>query len=428
MLAGGDAYVLYLDSGNSLNVVAVATNGSPVTISGVSANLSRVVVTVVDVGDVAVVRAADDAESAAGIIIAGREEVLGKFQFTATNEEMMVNKMQVLVTNQGSATAFTNAAVDEVWAIKLYDGATQIGSAAGYPVMGSGASAGVAFIDGLNWKIPKDGSKTLAIKGVLNTIAQGADSGASVYAVLLDSGFEAQGATAKDTSIQSVIGNEKRVYKTKPIVTLLSQPGGKLSAGETSVLRFRVAADSGESISWKKITLRVSMTGATMVAPDAVPGTTGNVKVKELTSTNSNLNIANVSGGPIPGGASGFVPIVLANEERISAGAYKDYEVSLTFMNLSPTVGAAYASVQLSLQETEGMGGAAFSAVQASNASFIWSDNSSVSHSETTLDWANGRYVKELPSQAKTVVSQAGSSFVFRFASLLKSVLWVLGN
>ncbi|OGG41334.1 hypothetical protein A3A21_04285 [Candidatus Jorgensenbacteria bacterium RIFCSPLOWO2_01_FULL_45_25b] len=419
-----DIYTISLLGANSTYVTATDIDGNTATVAGIAANSDNSkAITITDVGDVTVVVAPNDSESEAGIILAGTESVLGKFKFSATNEEMTVNKMQILIVSSSSATATSSNATDEVPTVKLYDGTTQIGNAAGYPVTASGASSGVVFVDGLGWKIPKDLSKTLVLKGVLSTIAAGADTAASVYASITAAGFESQGATAKDLAITAAIGNEKIVYKTKPTITLPTQPGNKLGSGETPVLRFRIAADAKEDVSWKKISLKVSMTGATMSAVDAAPSTTGNVKIKELTVTNGNLNIVSAYSSPgtasssqntIVGGSTGYVSLILNSAETIAAGAYRDYEVSLSFVNLVSTVGGAYGTFQLHLQETdnaaasgwsgvEGIVGGADVATADHEPSFIWSDNSATSHSESTYDWNNGRYVKTLPSDQKTV-------------------------
>ncbi|MDP2703736.1 MAG: peptidoglycan-binding domain-containing protein [bacterium] len=418
-----DVYSVSILGANSTYITATDPDGNSATIAGTTANTGNTVqITVSDVGAISVVVAPDDTESEAGIILAGTESVLAKFKFTATNESLKVNKMQILVVSSSSATATSSNAIDEVPTIKLYDGATQIGAAAGYPITGSGASSGVAFVDSLGWEVPKDTTKVLTVKGVVSTIAAGADTGASVYASVTASGFDAQGSTASDVSITAATGNEKIVYKTKPTITLPTQPGNKLGAGEIPVLRFRIAADAKEGVSWKKISLKVSMTGATMSAVDAAPSTTGNIKIKELTVTNSNLNIVSAFSSPgtasssqntIAGGTTGYVSLILNAAQDIAAGGYRDYDVSLNFVNLSATVGGAYGTFQLHLQETDNVISTAWTSVEFGattplatadhEPSFIWSDNSATTHSETSLDWNNGRYVKALPSDQKTV-------------------------
>ena len=89
---------------------------------------------------------------------------------------------------------------DEVPTVKLYDGSTQIGSAGGYNVTNSGADSGTVFIQDLGISVTKDTSKTITVKGVLNTIGAGADSGSSVYVSVMAAGFRAACASARATS------------------------------------------------------------------------------------------------------------------------------------------------------------------------------------------------------------------------------------
>ncbi|MDO8752161.1 MAG: hypothetical protein Q7J22_01225, partial [Candidatus Wolfebacteria bacterium] len=117
-------------------------------------------------GDVGVMRASDDDESKAGFVLAGREEVLAKFTFVATGEEMNVQNL-VFKVNSSPDSAATNSVGDEVSVIRLYEGETQLGSAGGYVVTLSGERGGKTSVEGLGWAIPRDSSKTLIVKGIL---------------------------------------------------------------------------------------------------------------------------------------------------------------------------------------------------------------------------------------------------------------------
>ena len=412
-----DTYFFYIAATTSDNVTATDSDGNEPTISGTAANVDNdVLMTIANVGDVSVLPAPSDAESEAGIILAGREQVLAKFKFTATDEAMTVNEMQILVVASSTATATSSAAADEIPIIKLYDGSTQIGNITGYPVNGSGHLEGVADIGALGWIISKDNSKTLTVKGVLNTITAGADAGASVYVSIMATGWEAQGATAKDTTITAATANEKVVYETKPTITLPTQ-SYTLTAGDAQEsFKFTIAADSAEAISWKKISLQVSMTDATMAAVTAAPLTVGNITIKDINvgapisieSAFSGTNTDSSGQGTIAAGFTGYVSIIMASAEEIAAGDSKTYEIGLPFVDLSSAAGASpTAKIKLYLQETTTIAATAFADVEGTTRdgepSFIWSDNSATTHSETSIDWFNGRYVKTLPSSSKSV-------------------------
>ncbi len=415
----GDVYYFYVAAVNSSNITATDKDGNSATLQGTAANSGYTVKhTITTSGDVSVAVAPDDSESEAGIVTAGTESVLGKFRFTATNEDMTVNKMQILVTDSSSATATSTATADEAPTIKLYDGATQIGAAAGYTVQASGDNAGIAVIETLGWVIPKDSNKTLTVKGVLNSISGGADTGSSLYTSVHASNFEAQGATAKDTSITAATGNQKVVYKTKPTFASPTNPGGKLIVGQIPVMRFKIKADGPETVAWKQIQFKVSMTGATMSAVDANPSTTGNVALKDV-STGSNLNIASAFSSTstttgeqvkIAGGSTGYVSLLLNSAQEIATGAEKEYELQLTFADVSGTVGAASVinsiyrgeSTLVSATTVSGVRSSITTATDAAP-SFVWSDYSVTGHSESTADWANGVLVKILPSSSVTI-------------------------
>ena len=403
-----DAYYFYVAAVSTANITATDTSGNSITLSGTAANSGNtILLTVTTSGDVTVVKSPDDTDSEAGIVVAGQEVALAKFKFTSTNETMTVNKMQLLVVPTASATATSSASSDEAPTVKLYDGSTQIGSATGYNVTGSGDNSGVVYITDLGWQIPKDTNKTLIVKGALNTISAGADAGASVYASIMAAGFESQGSTALDTSITAATGNQKVVYKTKPTLSLPTQTntGDNSLTASTPItaLRFRVAADSAGNISWKKAVFQVAMANATMSAASAA-----NVVLKDV-STGSSLTLSTVYSGStstaattatITGGNTGYVGLELTTHEQISSNSYKDYDLQLPFSDISTTNDAASAVAKLYREETTianatwyaGIAGAAVDTNMTP--SFIWSDQSVTTHSSSTADWANGVFVK----------------------------------
>ena len=418
-----DVYYFYIVGANSTYLTVYDKDGNSATITGTAANSGPTVShTITTAGNVSVATAADDSESEAGIMVAGTESVLGKFRFTSTNEEMTINKMQLLVVETNSATATSTASADEVPTVKLYEGSPQIGATSGYTVTASGDNSGTVYIQDLGWKVTKNGSKTLTVKGVLNTISGGADTGANVYASVMAAGFEAQGQSAKDTTITAATGNLKLVYKTQPTI---AQPtvttGQKLTVGQIPVLTFAITADSHEQVAFKQIQFKISMTGATMTAVNAVPGTTGSALIFRQVETSTNLNIASgfsstsaVTGEQttITGGNTGYVSLLLNSEQIITAGATKTYELQLTFSDISSTVGAASVVAQIHRGETAVVGSGTVSGIRGglgnatdASPSFVWSDYSNVSHTESTSDWNNGMYVKNLPSAIKTITN-----------------------
>ena len=137
-----------------------------------------------------------------------------------------------------------------------------------------------------------------------------------------------------------------------------------------------------------------------------------NVKIRDV-AAGYNLSLAKAFSGlkpesgassSISGGGVGYVTTILSQEEMVFAGAYKDYELSLTFENVPNSVSSASAVVFAYLGEKETNFGSVenIEGVVDGVPSFIWSDNSVMGHTELTKDWANGVYVKSFGDSVVT--------------------------
>lgn len=411
-----DHYYAYINAVTTGSINAKDSGGRSIAsadITGTAANSDKaVVVRVASAGTVTSAVAPSDDEVDAGIVVAGGERVLAKFRFTAENENMTLNKLKILVNTTNSATATSTTSGKYVPRIKLFDGSTQIGAADGYVVAASGDNAGVVEIQNLGWVLPQDSTKTLVVKGVLASIDRiDRPMGQSLFAHLQSSGFEAVGAASgdTDTTITARSGNEKVVYASAPSFTSLTGPS-QLSA--TNVFTFKLKAD-GAKFAWKQVQFKVVLTGATMSAVDANPGTNGNVTLKRV-GASSNLNIASAFSSTSTStgeqaaivGTTGYVSLLLNTEEEISAGAEQAYELTLPSVTQIDTGD----QLQLSIQKTETtlVNATTLSDVRSSLGtatdaapSFVWSDttadNTTAVHSDSTKDWANGVYVKIIP-------------------------------
>jgi len=417
-----DVYYVYI------NALADATDydsaGNTVTNSGETANSAGAVkMTIANVGDVTVTTA--DTSVNADIIIAGSEQTLGRYDFTATNEIMTVKNLHILVTNSNSATATTTATGDDIPFVRLYDGASTAPLTSGssnctvngvnytgcYSVPISGASSSIVQVANLNWDIPASATKTLTVKGLVDKIGfnnEFADSGTSIYASIMTAGFKAMGQTTADTAITAATGQQKVIYKTKPTLSNLKPALVLANGGPTEVFNFRVSADAAGDIEWKKIQFYVRMTGATMSAVSAA-----NVDLDDITGGSPNFSLSTMySSSTLPAGTQetipgtitgGYVTIEATNVERITAGTSKDYRLKLTFTQVDSTTGADGVSISLNRSETTvvnatwytGITGDATSSIATSSLpSFVWSDRSALSHATSTGDWANGVFVK----------------------------------
>ncbi len=413
-----DVFVVKI-SDITTDVSAVDSNGNTVTPSGTNPNgVQTVLVTVTTVGNVTVVKAADNSDSEAGLVMAGQEVILANFKFDTTNEDMTVNKLHILVSSSTSQTATTTATTDDVTAIKLFVGSTQIGATSGYSVQASGASSSIAIVENLGMVITKDVSKVLTVKGVIPAIGQsgsGADFGTNLYAHIMAAGFEAQGQTAKDVSISAASGNQKIVYKTKPTLSVSGSGLDTLGVGSKKIIKFTVAANGSGQVAWKKVQLKISVTGASITA-----ATSANVFIRRTTGSQTNLTLASAFMATSETGATstqtldpqngttGYLTIVLSSAEEIAAGSSQEYVVLADVSGIVGGTATAAVSTNLHRAETTATTGtygdiALTSGAHDASDSFVWSDYSVSAHTELTADWANSVLVQQLPSDSVTI-------------------------
>jgi hypothetical protein len=144
-------------------------------------------------GQLSVIKAPDDAESAAGTVAGGSSNVvLGKLQWSAQHEEMKVIKAE-----------FSVNAPDGVLSLGLYDGSTLVAGPAGV----NGATGAVDFTD-MNFVVPENGDKVMTIKGSLASVGQsGVTAGTNVRITLNSVNFEARGTASGSSTIITSLSN-----------------------------------------------------------------------------------------------------------------------------------------------------------------------------------------------------------------------------
>ena len=414
-----DVYAVYINA--LADVTDYDSAGSTVTNTGVTANSGYAVkITIANVGDVTVT--ANDTASNKAIIIAGQENVLGNYNFTATNEDMTVKTLHIEITSNSDGASTSTDTGDDVPFIRLYDGATPLTNNSSncvvngvsytgcYSVPISGTSSSIVQLSELNWLIPANGQKTLTVKGLVDQIGfngQNADSGANIYANILATGFKARGQTTDDNSISAAVGQQKIIFRTKPTLSMVPTTVALNGGGTpTEVFNFKVAADPAGTIEWRKVQFYVQMTGATMSAVNYVGQAGTTIALDDVTGQNNSLTLATAYSGnavastsvttaSTTGGNSGYVTLQLTTPERIPAGTSKAYRLKLSFLNLIASPGAS-AGISLTRSETTFVVGTWYANIndQTDTAtsgvpSFVWSDYSSSSHATSTGDWTN---------------------------------------
>ncbi len=400
-------------------VTATDPDGNSVTATG--GTLDGPNMRVADAGTVTVILAPDDSETEAGHLVGGSSNVvLAKYKFTAQNEELKMTKVRV-----------TTVTASGLSSVSLYDGATLVGG----PVSVDGT--GTADFSGMNFVIPKDGTKNLTVKGNLNTVGTGgANSGVDVKVSLSDAGsaFEVRGTSAgSSTTIVTfagspLAGKQKVLRRTKPTVSLVALPTTALTnAGGVVIARFTVSADAADNVAIKKISFKASVSDTTS------NGAFTNLALREVgqgTDLASTAATVDEAGGTNCGFTTTTtehcIRIQLASEYVVSAGTSKTLELRATtsgFDNAGDTSSIQILGDSLlatgEIDQSAAAPGAGIDDYDgtANNQeyNFIWSDNSKVPHNDTvnalgygtdaagSNDWTNGLYVKVLPADPQTM-------------------------
>ncbi|MEK7545641.1 MAG: hypothetical protein AAB554_01020 [Patescibacteria group bacterium] len=393
--------------GNSVSFAAASfpINGTP-----------SVVLTTANSGTMTYQIAPDDTESEAGLVLANTTAVLGKIRLTAANEELKQTKIRI---------SLVGAVQNSVVSMSLYDGAALVAG----PVPMSGQNADFS---GFNFVVPKDASKTLTVKAILNSISGGATSGADLQ-ITTDlttptaGTFEYRG-TGSSTVVSTiattdVTGRNKVLRKTKPTVSLASLPTSTLTNGTMVLSRITVTADVAEQVSLKAIQWAVTKSNAGMLIANGG----GQSAVREVgqgahISGTTTQSIGCASNG----GTACTFQSRFTSEQVISAGASKTYELVLTVAGAASNhslitniasdtdlVTGELASVAVDADGVDDLDGTnAATAIY----NFAWSDNSAIPHNDVSGatddaadaaasdDWTNGLYVEVLPTDAQSVL------------------------
>ena len=103
-------------------------------------------------------------------------------------------------------------------------------------------------------------------------------------------------------------------------------------------------------------------------------------------------------------GASTTVTFTSTGDQEIPAGGYKDYVVKTVIGGVALTTGMNFqTSIAVGQTAVDGQDNYAGAAAASPTATFVWSDESVVGHSDTTNDWMGDWLVKNLPTDTQTL-------------------------
>ncbi len=369
---GSDA----IDSADAFVTDLTVTGTALVSGTSVTATSADTAGQVIAYGTASITATADASSPVAAIVYDNQTVTTAAFKFATVTAGYNVTDLTLTI-----ADATT------VQSVSLYDGATLVATRPG--------AASVTF-SGLSWNIPANINKVLTVKLVLGGVGIGAGTtGASILTTL--TAFTAvnvpTGVSALGTESDPA-GNAMYVYAATPTITNVALPSTILGTGTQTVAKFTVASNGG-TIGWKKFTFvgTRAMSGTDTLATPTLWDHDTNTQIAGVAAFTGSFDIDNdVAGG---------ITFVATNEQQISGT--KTYVLKLVTA-FTPTSGD---NLNISIAQPDTFAAsAAYATVAAANsaqATFVWTDTSAASHSETTLDWSNAYLVRNLPTDTQTL-------------------------
>jgi hypothetical protein len=371
-------------SSNEVTETVTASNGQTMTIGSAGFTVTK------------------DASSPAYTVVAGGTQnvTVGVLEFRSTNEELTLEQVALQLTNTASSSA---ASIERV---SLWNGATEVASG---QFLGSAATT-ILYMSGSKPIIPKDGQVDLTVKVDLADIGTGqatSSSGAFV-AVDYDGGAaadtEATGSSGRiDSSSTSDTDTAGvRVMNSYPTFAKINLDTTTLSNGERVLARFRVTANSKDSVGIYKFTTSFATTTASVKDINVYAYTDSSFSTTASTPAgNGQFDSSDVD--PIVGGVA---EIYVENTSgatstafQVPAGESRWFEVRGTVTGsasgaaITTTVegDAAYPSLATLMSKA--------GTIDAdTNDDFIWSPNSTSTSAFSSNDWTNGYGIPGLPA------------------------------
>jgi len=363
------------------------------------------------------------------IVSAGKTNVeLARIKFSATNEDL--NLRQVALKLSGIASNTPDDLQNREVTLWDADTNTQVGSA----VFASSDFATSSAIAAGAFKITKDGSKVMIVRGNINTISNSGPLTASGDLLVVDydgnnngiNGNYAVGASSGSNvtpSSASTASNGVRIMRGYPVVAINGSPlSGQLQNGTNRKLfRFSVTAVDHEVAIYKfPLNVSSSTVSATTSAyglyaytdsgyssADTTFSSTGLVNVG-----NSNNGLGNTTGASTQVSNVNIFPMRTAYATTtyiIPAGVTRYFELQATVSGARTTTGSESITVKLNGDSAypSGISGATTNMFAASDIAalgatinnFIWSPvSTTTSNTVNDLDYTNGYQVQGLPS------------------------------
>ncbi|MBU3926019.1 peptidoglycan-binding protein [Patescibacteria group bacterium] len=416
-IGGGStgAYAWGIDSGATFSGSGV-TSGSSLTPTA-TANMGQKMTLTANGTLTVVLDSSSPSYAIAAANTAGN--TLAVLKFHAENEAINLQRVALQLSNTASNSP------QDLTQVTLWDGATKVGSLV-FTTDDNATSTLTSVVT-----IPKDGDKIITVKGDLSAIGT-SQPGTQGHLVTVDYDGEdptgtqgvgaSSGATINHSSTADTASTGVRAFKSFPTIAKLSAGSTKLVAGNISIYRFKVTADSSGDIGIYKLTARVATSSTT-------EGTkVDNVNIYAYTDSSFSNPVSGIgdSGEMLQTAVDCDTAWVTSASDleiyaqttasastsvQVPAGSTRYFDVKADVT----TAGATYsASTQIQGDAAYLLFTAAWTAIDAfmlsaenadssgiqgtTNDDFIWSPNATTTTITDVVDWTNGYGVSGLPS------------------------------
>jgi len=297
------------------------------------------------------------------IVVSGSMPKIASFKFSSQNDTYTITEL-----------SFDSPGSQAIANLVLKDGATTIATTA----FGTQAN-----ITGLSVTVPANTSKVIDVYAQLGTVGSGgATSGTGIQVQMFK--FKSRNSNGVEaTETVNLSGSYLYVYKTKLTISNVALPSTTLSAGTQTIAKFTLSADSAGPIAWRKLILHYSKSGDFTLSNVAVYDSANEstpLAATEVSSTDSSITLSSTQDNQVAGSKTYVVKATLSGQVMTGNSLSTGIQGGTSY---SPSTDAQ--------------------SVINSGATFVWSDQSALPHSENSPDWSGDYLVKNLPTDSQTL-------------------------
>jgi hypothetical protein len=306
------------------------------------------------------------------LVVGGTEQKVASYKFTATNDSFTVTDIAVNFAGANAASAINY--------VVLKNSSGTVLNVGGTPLNGTEATS-----SGLAIAVPANGDASVDVYVNLNTVGAGAATTTADVKATLDT-FKYQASTGvQGTDANDRNANDIYVVRTLPTIANVSLPSTTLAAGTQTISRVKISADAAAPISWKKLTFTVAKQNATL----------GSTSTMQLTDSANNV----IAGTFATTSGDATITFVATTEQSI--GSSETYNLKVSVGGI--IAGYNYITTNIAAPSSTVATPNTYATIAGGTGSFIWSDKSALSHSESTADWLNDFKVLGLPTDSQTM-------------------------